>query len=116
MRPYPFTERDEIRASLCEWRDLVEMRGIADARRLEQLRPPFDPLQHGIEGRAASGAVGLAEHCVVGANLAGEHGIMTARQAAGAGDALGLERRQRGVERLDPGEMRAIGAGAGDDL
>ena len=41
---------------------------------------------------------------------------MTAAQAAGAGDAVGLEAWQRRGERLDAGEMRAIGADPADDL
>ena len=41
---------------------------------------------------------------------------MTAAQAAGAGDAVGLEAWQRRGERLDAGEMRAIGADPPDDL
>ena len=56
--------------------------------------------------------VGLAEHDVIGASLGREHGIMTAAQAAGAGDAVGLEQRERGGEGFNAGEMGAIGAGA----
>ena len=41
---------------------------------------------------------------------------MTAAQAAGAGDAVGLERGERSGEGLDAGQMRAVGAGAGDDF
>jgi hypothetical protein len=59
---------------------------------------------------------GFAEHHVIGASLAGEHGIMTAAQAPGAGDTVGLEHAERGGERRDPGEMGAVGAGAGDDF
>ena len=40
---------------------------------------------------------------------------MTALQAAGAGDAVGFEERQRRGEGLDAGKMRAIGAGARHD-
>ena len=61
-------------------------------------------------------AIGLAEHHVIGASLACEHGIMTAAQAAGAGDAVGFERADRGGQRLDAGEMGAVGAGAGREL
>ena len=35
---------------------------------------------------------------------------MTAAQAASAGDPVGLEHGKRGVQRLDSGQMRAIGA------
>ena len=35
---------------------------------------------------------------------------------AAAGDALGLEGRQRSVECVDPGEMRAVGAGPRHEL
>ena len=41
---------------------------------------------------------------------------MTAAQAAGAGDAVGLERAERGGERRDPGQMRAVCAGADGDV
>ena len=40
---------------------------------------------------------------------------MTAAQAAGAGDAVGLEHGERGGQGIDAGEMRAVGAGAGDE-
>ena len=36
---------------------------------------------------------------------------MTAAQPAGAGDAVGLERAERGLERLDAAQVRAVGAG-----
>ena len=58
----------------------------------------------------------LAEHDVIGPSLGREHGIMTAVQAAAAGDAVGLEQRKRRGKRLDPGQMRAIGAGARDQF
>ena len=41
---------------------------------------------------------------------------MTAAQAAGAGDAVGLERGKRRGEGLDAGKMGAIGAGARDEF
>ena len=41
---------------------------------------------------------------------------MTAAQAAGAGDAVGFEERQRRGEGLDAEQMRAVGAGAGGKL
>jgi hypothetical protein len=60
--------------------------------------------------------IGFAEHDVVGTSFAGEHGIMTIMQPAGAGDAVGLERAKRVGKRRHAGEMSAIGAGARHDL
>ena len=116
MRPYPITERDEIGAGLRERSDLVETCGIAHAWLLEYFGPPRNTFLDGVEWRAAAQAIGLAEHHVIGASLACEHGIMTAVQAAGAGDALGFERADRGGQRFDAGEMGAVGAGADRDL
>ena len=61
------------------------------------------------DGRRPSGTR-LAEHHVVGARFAREHGIVAGGEPAAAGDALGLERRERGAEIVDAGEMRAVGA------
>ena len=41
---------------------------------------------------------------------------MTAAQAAGAGDAVGFQAWQRRGERLDAGQMSAVGADPADDL
>ena len=41
---------------------------------------------------------------------------MTAAQAAGAGNTVGFQAWQRRGERLDAGQMRAIGADPADDL
>ena len=41
---------------------------------------------------------------------------MTAAQAAGAGNAIGFEAWQRRGERLDAGQMGAVGADPADDL
>ena len=66
--------------------------------------------------RTVAVGLGLAEHHVIRAAFAGEHRIVAAVQAAAAGDARGLEAVDRGHERLDPGQVRAVGAGAGRDL
>ena len=58
----------------------------------------------------------LAEHDVVGAGFGGEHGVVTGLKSAGAGDALGLEALDGLAERVDTGEMRAVGAGARDQI
>ena len=44
-RPQSVAERDEIGAGRRQRRDVVEPRRVGDARRLEDLRPPGDPLQ-----------------------------------------------------------------------
>ena len=59
---------------------------------------------------------GFAEQHIVGASFGREHGIMTAEQTPGAGDALGFQRSDRGGQRRDAGEMGAVGAGAGHKL
>ena len=59
---------------------------------------------------------GIPEHHIVGASFAREHGIMTAAQAAGAGDTVGLECWQCGSERFDSRDVGAVGAGATDHL
>src|SRR5579863_562983 len=117
LHPYPLTQGDEIGAGLHKRADFVQACRIADARHFEQLRPPRQALQDFVERGAAARAPSLtlprtrgremtrtlprlrgregwgwlAEHRVVGASLGREHGIMTAAQAAGAGDAFGLE-------------------------
>ncbi len=59
-------------------------------------------------GRDA-GDVWFSEHDVVGALLGREHGIVPRGQAAGAGDALGLEMGEGFDERGSAGEVSAIG-------
>ena len=61
-------------------------------------------------------AIGITEHHVIGAVLAGEHGIVAAAQSAGAGDAVGFQAWQRRGERLDAAQMGAVGADPADDL
>ena len=58
----------------------------------------------------------LAEQHVVGAGFARAHRIVAGDQAADAGDAVGFQRRQRLLHGLDSGQMRAVGAGAGDQF
>ena len=60
--------------------------------------------------------VGLAEHHVVGARLGGEHRVIAGGEAAAAGDPVRLERRHRGTELIGAGKMRAVGAGARDQV
>ena len=61
------------------------------------------------DGRSPGG-LGLAEHHVVGAALGREHGVVPRVQAAAAGDARRLQPFDRRGERLDAGQMRAVGA------
>ena len=77
---------------------------------------------HSIRSRIASndgrcaGGVGLAEHHVVGAAFGCQHRVVSRVQAAAAGDARGLESLAFGGERVDAGQVRAIGAAARRDL
>ena len=116
MRPYPITKRDEVGAGLRQHRDFACLSGIADARHFDEIGPPFDPVFHRPPLRPVAAAIGLAEQHVIGARFAGQHGIMTAAQAAGAGDAVGFQAWQRRGERLDAAQMRAVGADPADDL
>ena len=113
VAPDGLADRDEIRARARQRLDFVDIRRIGDARNLENLRPPGDPVQHGLEGGPA--AVRLAEHDVVGARFASQHGVVAGRESAAAGDTVGLERRSRGLERIGPGQVRAVGFGARDE-
>ncbi len=116
MRPYPVTKRDKVGAGSRQRLDFVETGGIADAGDFDELRPPCQPLHNFLERRAPAAAIvdaaGFAERHIVGASLAREHGIITAAQAAGAGDPIGLQHGKRCGESIDPLQMRAVGAGA----
>ncbi len=81
-----------------------------DAGRFEQLRPPVGTLQRGIEGRPAAGDVGLAEHHIIGAELAGGHGVVLGAQPADAGDAMRADHGKRGLQGIGAVEMGAVGA------
>ena len=59
---------------------------------------------------------GFAEHHVVGARFRRGHGVMAGGEAADAGDAFRLEKRQRLGECREAGQMRAVGAGARHQL
>ncbi len=101
-------ERDEIGADGGERLDLLKPRRIADAGRLENLRPPAHPLARGLErGRDA----GLAEHHVIRARLARRHRVVARSQAARADDALELEALDRLGDMTGP-DMDAVGAEA----
>ena len=99
---HPITERHEIGTGTSERIHLVERGGESHAWQLEHLRPPGDPLDDCAEGRPMAARFRLAEHDVVGAGFAGEHGIVPGRKPAAAGNARRPERRQHRLERFDP--------------
>ncbi len=107
---------DEIGAGPGKGGNFFEPRGIGDAGYLEHLGPPFDPVDHGVEGRATAGGIRFAEHHVIGAGFARLHRLVAGVEPARAGDVLRLEPRHRLLERLDIAEMGAVGAGSGDDV
>ena len=60
-----------------------------------------------------TGGIGLAEHHVVGARLARDHGVMPTAEPPCAGDAAGLKPRQRRLERVRSRKVRTVRAGTG---
>ncbi len=89
---------------------------MGDAGRLEQFGPPCQPISNRFRGRPITGLIRLAEQHVVGAGLASDHGVMACRQAANADDAVGFQWRHCLLQRLDTGEMCAVGAGPRDQI
>src|SRR5262249_46109812 len=59
-------DRDEIGAGPHQRLYLVERSGKSDAGDFEQLSPPRDALDNGVERRPSSGRIWLTEHDVVG--------------------------------------------------
>jgi hypothetical protein len=116
VRPYPFTEGDEIGSRARQRRDFVGMTGVTDTGYFQEIRPPQQMLFYFIERRAAAAPVGFAEHDIVGTGFAREHGIMTAEQAAGASDAVRFQERKRRDKSLYSADMGAVGACARGNL
>ena len=115
-RPYPVTKRDKIGTGAHQRPHVILAGGVSDAWNFEQIRPPGQAFLQVFEARPAAVAVGFAEHDVIGSSLAGEHGIMTAAQAAGTGNPLRLEQRERRGEPVNAAQMRPVGAGARHDF
>ena len=88
---------------------LVQRAGKPDAGKLEQLGPPCDPFQDGLQRRPAAGAVGLAEHDIIRAQLARDHGIVPGCEPSAASDTIWLEAGKRSLERIHPVEMGTVG-------
>lgn len=116
LRPYPFTEGDELGSRARQCRDLVGMTGVTDTGYFQKLRPPQQMLFHFIERRAAAAPIRLAEHHIVGTGFAREHGVMTAEKAAGAGNTVRFQERERGDKGLYSGDVGAVGACARRNL
>ena len=57
-------------------------------------------------------AIEFAEHDVIGASLADQHGIMTAAQPASAGDPVRFEHGNGRDKAYSTAQMRAVGASA----
>ena len=97
-------------------RGFFQRRGIADAGRLEH------SAHHCRRSAIASAdgrwplGIGLAEQHVIRAGFARDHRVVPRGQSADAGDAVGLQRWQRLLHGLDAGQMRAVGAGARDQI
>jgi len=115
-RPYPVAQRDKIGAGPHERRYLLLAGDISNAWNFEQIRPPSQTFLQFFEVRPAAIAVRFAEHDVIGASLAGEHGIMTTAQTAGAGNPFGLKQRERRGEPLNAAQMRPVSPGPCHDL
>ena len=109
-------EGDEIGAGAGEAARRLDRFGVGDAGRLEDFRPPADPLDEQFQRHRGGGAARLAEHDVVGALFPGGHRLVAHAQRPGADDPLGLEAVERLLERLAGARhMDAVGAKPGGE-
>ena len=115
--PDEIADQHEIRAGGGEFGRPPRARRQSRRRAARTIRPTIAGARRSppTEGRCPL-RVGFAEQHVIRAELARGHRIVPRRQPADAGDAVGLQRRQGFLHRRDAGQMRAIGAGARDQL
>ena len=110
VSPDEIADQDKIRACAGEFESLLARDGKAYARRLEQFIPPLQALGNRLHRGPLPACIRLAEQHVIRAQFAGGHGIVPRGEAADAGDAVGLQRRQGILQRGQPAQMRAVGA------
>ena len=108
--PDEIADQHKICACACEFESLLARDGKAYARRLEQFIPPLQALGNRLHRGPLPVCIGLAEQHVIRAQFASGHGIVPRGEAADAGDAVGLQRRQGILHRSQAGQMRAVGA------
>jgi len=92
--------------------DFILTGGISDAWDFEQLYPPDQAFPDFFKARPTAVAIEFAEHDVIGASLADQHGIMTAAQPASAGDPVRFEHGNGRDKAYSTAQMRAVGASA----
>ena len=109
--PHCRVDRDEIGAGFRKPARRLDRRGVGDAGRLENLRPPAYPLEKELQRHRRRGATRLAEHYVIGALFTRRHRFVAHPQAACPYDPFGLEALKRLIERLAGAcEMHAVRA------
>src|ERR1700731_2075526 len=77
---HAIADSNKIRPGASERFHLVQRAGKPDAGELKQLGPPCHSFQDGLQRWTPAGAVRLAEHDVIRAQLARDHGIVSGRK------------------------------------
>ena len=116
IRPDEVVHQDEIRAGARERVAPPRARRHSRRRAARTVRPTIRSRSAIASTDGRCPGIRLAEQHVIRAELARDHGVVPRRKSADAGDAVGLQRWQRLLQRLDAGQMRAVGAGARDQF
>src|SRR4029077_6918565 len=107
---HEIADGNKIRPGASERFHLVQRAGKPEAGKLKQLGPPCHSFQDGLQRWAPAGAVRLAEHDVIRAQLARDHGIVPGREPPATSDTIRLEAGKRRLQRFHSAEMGTVGS------